>query len=124
MHQNSSSGNLRLVSNLMFRLLPAQILMLAIDAINSFVSSFFASNYLGLEAMSAIGLYAPFATLGSAVCAVLTGGASILCGKYMGQNDYEKVQKVFHLDLVLAAILGAVFMLVKLAIGFSICPAF
>ena len=117
MHQNSSSGNLRLVSNLMFRLLPAQILMLAIDAINSFVSSFFASNYLGLEAMSAIGLYAPFATLGSAVCAVLTGGASILCGKYMGQNDYEKVQKVFHLDLVLAAILGAVFMLVKLAIG-------
>lgn len=117
MHQNSSSSNLRFVSSLMFRLLPAQILMLAVSAINSFVSSFFASNYLGLEAMSAIGLYAPFSTLTNAVCAVLTGGASILCGKYMGRNDHEKMQKVFNLDLVLAGVLGAVFMMMKLGIG-------
>lgn len=44
----------------MLRLLPAQIFLAAIGSINSVISSLFAGNALGTEAMSAIGLYLPF----------------------------------------------------------------
>ena len=54
-------ANARMVTRLMFRLLPAQILISAVGAVNGIVSSFFATNYVGIEATGAVGLYAPSA---------------------------------------------------------------
>ena len=53
--------DIKLISRLFFRLLPFQILLAAIASVNGIVSSLFATNYVGAEAMSAIGLYAPIA---------------------------------------------------------------
>ena len=50
MNQNA---NAKMVTKLLFRLLPIQILLAAISAVNGIVSSFFASNYIGVAAMSA-----------------------------------------------------------------------
>ena len=44
-----------MITKLMFRLLPAQILLNAVNAVNGIVSSFFASNYVGVDTMSAVG---------------------------------------------------------------------
>ena len=49
----------KLLSGLFFRLLPYQILLIVINAINGIVDSLFASNSIGQESMSAIGLFAP-----------------------------------------------------------------
>ena len=117
MNTENLEGNMGLVTRLMFRLLPVQILMMTVVCVNDLITSFFASNYIGLEAMSAIGLMGPVDTLLGAVCTVFTGGASILCGKYMGQNDHEKVQNVFCLDLFLTGIVGALFASALLVIG-------
>ena len=51
--------NTKVVSKLMFRLLPIQILLAVAGAVNGIVSSYFASNYIGIDAMGAVGLYAP-----------------------------------------------------------------
>ena len=56
-----------MITRLMFRLLPAQILLMAVGAINGIVSSFFASNFVGIKAMSAVGLYSPVSMLISAL---------------------------------------------------------
>ena len=56
MNQNA---NAKMVTKLLFRLLPIQILLAAISAVNGIVSSLFASNYIGTEAMGAVALYAP-----------------------------------------------------------------
>ena len=48
-----------MVRKLMFKLLPVQILLAAASTINMIVSSYFASNFVGTEAMSAVGLYGP-----------------------------------------------------------------
>ncbi len=45
-----------LLSGLFFRLLPYQILLCVINAVNGIVDSLFASNAIGQGAMSAIGL--------------------------------------------------------------------
>ena len=91
--------NLQMIRKMMFRLLPVQILLSAAGSVNGIISSFFASNYVGLNAMSAVGLYGPISMMIGAVSSVLSGGSTIICGRYLGQNDRDKLQKVFSLDL-------------------------
>ena len=55
----AESENSQLITKLFFRLLPIQIFLAAVSAVNGIVSSLFASNFIGTEAMSAIGLYVP-----------------------------------------------------------------
>ena len=107
----------KMVTKQMFRLLPIQILLAAVGAVNGIVSSYFASNYVGIRAMSAVGLYGPLNMLMAAVSTMLVGGSVILCGKYMGQNQPEKLQSVFCLDLAAAAITSLVFTGAFLAMG-------
>ena len=95
----SRNANTKIVSEIMFRLLPMQILLQMVGAVNGIVSSFFATNYIGIGAMSAVGVYAPIAMLIGATSIVFVGGSAILCGKYLGRNEHDKVQNVFSLNM-------------------------
>ena len=106
-----------MITKLMFRLLPAQILLNAVNAVNGIVSSFFASNYVGVDAMSAVGLYSPVNMLINAVSITLIAGSAIMCGRYMGQNNQEKLQSTFSLNLLLSTIIAALFTLLFLVAG-------
>ncbi|MBQ9008487.1 MAG: ATP-binding protein [Clostridia bacterium] len=105
------------VVKLMFRLLPVQILLFMVGAVNGLVSSFFASNFIGANAMGAVGLYGPVDTLINAIRTLLAGGSAILCGKYMGRNDQEKVRNVFTLNMLLSAAVGVLFTVLLLVAG-------
>ena len=109
---NQQQANKQMVSRLLFRLLPVQICLAAVGAVNGTVSGLFASNFVGMEAMSAIGLYAPFGMLIGAFYTMLAGGSVILCGKYLGRNERLKIQHVFSLNLLLSALISALFILV------------
>ena len=45
----AKDANTKVVSKLMFRLLPIQILLAAVGSINGIVSSYFASNDIGID---------------------------------------------------------------------------
>ena len=84
-----NTANTKMIASQMFRLLPIQVLLFAVVAANNIISSFFASNYVGVEAMSAVGLFAPFIMFISAVSNMLLGGSSVLCGRAAGMNDQK-----------------------------------
>ncbi|MBQ6622226.1 MAG: ATP-binding protein [Mogibacterium sp.] len=84
-----------MIQKQMFRLLPVQILMMAVGAVNGIVSSYFATNYVGLNAMTAVGLYNPVNLLFIAMSVALIGGSAVLSGKYMGRNEQDKLQNIF-----------------------------
>ena len=105
------------ITRLMLRLLPIQVVLAAVGAVNGIVSSFFATNYVGVEAMSAVGLYGPVQMLISAVSLMISGGSVILCGKYLGQNEQKKLQNVFSLNLTATALLAALFSALFLLLG-------
>lgn len=111
------SSNIHLVSKLMFRLLPIQILLAAVGSVNGIVSSFFASNYVGVDAMSAVGLYSPVNMFFSSISLILVGGSVILCGKYMGQNQQEELQRVFSLNMILSILIALASSLLFLLLG-------
>ena len=113
----NQSANAKMVTKLLFRLLPVQILLAAVGAVNGIVSSFFASNYVGIEAMGAVGLYAPLNMLLTSVSIILVGGSVILCGKFMGRNEMERVQDIFSLNLAASVLISAVFIAAFMALG-------
>ena len=104
-------SNAKMVTKLLFRLLPVQIMLAAISSVNGAVSGLFASNCVGELAMSAVALYGPINMLVGAVSFMLFAGATILCGNYLGRNQPDRLQNLFSLDLVLSALLSAVFVL-------------
>ena len=104
---NWGSENRKLISRLMLRLLPAQVLLAAISAINSITSSLLASNMLGVEAMTAIGLYMPLGMLINAISTLLVSGATILNGKYLGQRANDRIRNAFSLDMIASLLMSA-----------------
>ncbi len=85
----------QLLTRQFFRLLPYQILLIVLSSINEIISSLFAGNYVGREAMGALGLYAPFDEFVIAVSLMLVIGSQILCGKFMGEMRWKKPEGSF-----------------------------
>jgi len=105
---NLSLKDAKLTTSLFFRLLPIQILLASLSYINNIVSSLFATNYVGAEAMSAIGLYSPINMFLFAMGSMLVGGSMLLYGKYMGQNQPERTQSIFNVDILSCIVLSGV----------------
>lgn len=91
----------RLIAGTFYRLLPYQVLMIAIAAVNGIVDSLYASNAIGETAMSAMGLYTPVNHFVYSASILLIGGAQILYGRYISK-DHDHVQSVFSVDLAVS----------------------
>ncbi len=101
----------------MFRLLPIQAILASVGAVNSMVSGFFASNYVGVETMGAVGLYGPIRTLITTVSLLISGGSVILCGRYLGQNQNKKLQNIFSVNLLATLLLSVLLFIVFIVLA-------
>lgn len=117
-------SNTKVIAKLMLRLLPVQVLLAAVGAVNGIVSTFFASNFIGVDAMSAIGLYAPVNFLINAISIMLAGGSVIVYGKYLGRNEQEKMYGVFSLNQVISLVIAVIATIFFLALGWADQTAF
>ena len=113
MERNNSDR--KLLSSLFFRLLPYQVLLIVINAVNGIVDSLYASNAIGKAAMSAIGLYGPFNHFLYAASIMLVSGSQILYGRYIGR-ERERINGLFSVDLMISAALSVLTSLL-LALG-------
>ena len=98
-YDGTLSSDSKLLTQLFFRLLPYQILLIVISAVNSIVDSLYASNAIGTAAMSAIGLYSPLNHFLYSASSMLVSGAQILYGRYLAK-DRERIHGVFSVSLV------------------------
>ncbi len=115
---NTSSEDFKLLSRLFFRLLPYQILLIVITSLNGIVDGLFASNAIGLDAMTAIGLYAPMTHFLYALSIMLVSGSQLLYGLYL-VRDPKRVHSVFSVDLLLAAIVSVLTAVLLVAAVFT-----
>ena len=110
-------SGLDIIRKTMFRLLPIQVLFAAVVSVNGLVSSYFATNYIGIDAMTAVGLYNPFTLLIGAIGIVLAGGSTIICGQYLGKNRFDKIQDIFSMDLLISAVIGLILTVIVALMG-------
>ena len=112
-----------MITNLFFRLLPVQILLLAIGSINSVIDGVMASNFIGANAMTVTGLYMPLIKVAETINVVLLGGSQILCGQFLGKNQVDRTRKVFSLDMILIVSVSILFTLISLLFPMSLARA-
>ncbi|MBP3872830.1 MAG: ATP-binding protein [Lachnospiraceae bacterium] len=101
-----SSSDFHLLARLFFRLLPYQILLIVINAANGIVDGLFASNAIGPDAMSAIGLYTPMTHFLYALSIMMVGGSQLLYGSYLAEKP-DSVHSVFSVDPVVSFVVSA-----------------
>lgn len=99
MKEKTSEYNL--LSGLFFRLLPYQILLLIITAINGIIDTLYASNMIGESAMSAIGLFGPLNHFLYAASITFVSGSQVLYGQYLAK-DRNKINHLFTVTLVVS----------------------
>ena len=115
------SNEYRLLTELYFRLLPYQVLLLAINAVNGIVDALYASNVIGTSAMSAIGIFGPINIFLSAASLMLVSGSQILYGRYV-TTKREKLPELFTVDLLIAlgvSLLAMVVLALAVATGLT-----
>ena len=111
------SSDFKMIQGLCFRLLPIQVLLAMVGSINGIVSSLFASNFVGTDAMSAIGLYSPINSFFLAFNTMMMGGSQIICGKYMGRHEISGMQNVFSVNMLVSLLVSVAASLIFLAAG-------
>ena len=100
-NQVRRSADYALLSGLFFRLLPYQVLLIVINAVNGIVDSLYASNALGKTAMSAIGLFGPFNHFLYAASIMFVSGSQMLYGRYLAR-DRQKIHGLFTVNLLVS----------------------
>ena len=111
------SSDFKMIQGLCFHLLPIQVLLAMVGSINGIVSSLFASNFVGNDAMTAIGLYAPINSFFLALNTMMMGGSQIICGKHMGRHEISGMQNVFSVNMLISLLVSAAASLVFFAAG-------
>ena len=105
-----------IVSQLFFRLLPIQALIVAMGSVNSIVDGVIAGRFIAPSSVGVIGLYYTMVRVLEAAGAVLLGGTAVLCGKYMGSGQTQKTQGIFSLNLTVTFLIGVVLTGISLVI--------
>lgn len=94
------------IAKIYARLLPVQIILVAIQSINGIVDGIIGSRLLGSEAMAAVGLFSPILTLLYALVCVIIVGSQVVGSHYAGKGETKETNKIFSLTLCLIAIVG------------------
>ena len=119
--ENASLQNgRRMIRQQFIRLLPYQVLLLVVNAVNGIVDSVFASNMIGQEAMTAIGMFGPLNHFLYALSIMLVSGSQILYGRYIAKNQQQEMRDLFSVNLAfsfLVSILLSAAMVVLAAVN-------
>ncbi len=94
-----SSSEYRLLTGLFLRLLPYQVMLLIISAVNGIVDSLYASNAINQSAMTAIGLFGPLNHFLYAAAIMFVSGSQILYGRYLAY-DRGKISHLITVTLI------------------------
>ena len=106
---NKTGGKNDVLTRLFFKLLPVQIMIVAMGAINSIVDGTVAGRCIDAGSVGVVGLSYSFVNLINATSSVLLGGSSVLCGRAMGSGDVKKTNVVYSLDMTLSLLFGVLF---------------
>ncbi|MCR5301170.1 MAG: hypothetical protein K6E49_01885 [Lachnospiraceae bacterium] len=102
---NTNTSEFKLLSGLFLKLLPYQILLLIITAINGIVDTLYASNMIGESAMSAIGLFGPLNHFLYAASIMFVSGSQVLYGRYLA-SDRNRINNLFTMALLISGALS------------------
>ena len=104
----------RLTQSMLFRLLPAQMIMPAMTSVISIANGIIAGQYIEERAVGVVGLYSVILRIIEAITLVLLAGSVVMCGRSMGEGNIEKTDNIFSVNLIVTFFLAVGITLVEL----------
>lgn len=104
----------RITSGIFLRILPVQVMLMAVSSVNAMIDGMIGSHLIGPEANAAIGMYTPMVFLLQGFCVIIMSGSQVLCGRHMGIGRKDLMNGVFSLNMSVTVIFGLVLTLLCL----------
>ena len=117
--QKKHISDRKLLERQFFRFLPLQVLLLVITALNGVISGFYGSNFVSMEAMTAIGLFMPISIFITAAGNMFMSGSQILAGKLIGENHLLRSRRIFIADLIATGVFSVALSALLLLLVFT-----
>lgn len=93
----------------------SSILLMIIEQVTSIVDMILVGNFVCADAFSALDLCLPVENLVHGIQLLLTGGAGIIASRHIGNQEFDKADKVLTVSLVSSAIISLVASVLALA---------
>lgn len=91
-----------------FKLLPAQIFSVITSSLGGIVNGIVISKYLTATDMVALGFATPLTMINSVVATIVSSGARIVCGEYIGRGEKKKINETFSISIKCLFIIGII----------------
>lgn len=89
-------------------LLPVQIFSTLTSSLSGIVNGYIIGSNLSSIDMVALGFASPFTAILLVISTIISGGARIICGRFIGRGQKDKVQDTFSSSLFILIIIGIV----------------
>lgn len=94
------------IKELFLTILPAQIFSFITSSLSGIVNGIIIGNYLTNLDMIALGFTSPVVQMIAVFSTVISSGARIVCGRYIGRGEKNKINSVFSNSINLLVIIG------------------
>lgn len=99
---NTDRGNSFIIVSAMKNYLVASILASLVSQVSILTDGIIVSQLVARDAMSAINLYFPIAGFISCVIMLISGGASLVAAKKLGESDVRSVSSIYSVTMTLS----------------------
>lgn len=96
----------KFITKIFARLLPVQIILVAIQSVNGIVDGIIGGRLLGSESMAAVGLFSPLMTFLYAIACVIIVGSQVVGANYAGKGEEDNTNNIFSITVCLIGIIG------------------
>lgn len=96
------------VTEMFLSIITVQIFVVIASSLSGLVNGLIIGNYLSQTAMAALGLVIPMTSFLAGISTIVSGGAGILCGNYMGRGDKKKINQVYSSSIIMLVVVGIV----------------
>jgi len=109
--------NAKNITKLFLKLYPVQVFIVISSSLSSLINGLIIGNNFDASCMSALGFIIPVISIITAIDAIISNGAGVLCGRLMGKGEVKKLNNVFSTSISLLFIIGMIFTIICLTLS-------
>lgn len=111
------------ITQLFFELLPVQIITSVISYLSTIISGVVIGKNLTAVDMVALGFASPLTMIIAVIGSIIPSGAKVICGRYIGRGEKDKVNETFTTSLVMLLVYGLLISVICQAFIYKIAIA-
>lgn len=112
MQLNQTKYSFTIINEMFWQLFPAQFLSNATSCLSNVINGLIVGNFLAPEALVALGFVSPLTIILGAIASIVSAGARIISGRYMGRSQLDKIKNVYTEAIISLFVIGALFTLI------------